>query len=294
MSRGGDADDGTGRRNVLRTLGAGVAGVSLPAGSVVAGDGEGKGSGTGNNPAKTGGQTTATVSVDPSTPGLTDRERQDFVRQMAKRYGKEAAANIKPDPKVSADGQQPGVEPGSILWDNTENLKVKNGFGDTLAEADYYTALYDTDVIKEGTDQEYFFYWMWSSAGSIDQGYVEGNLKKFWSYVGLQGSGETTTYDPGSDTSMNGVPVTVSASVSGEDPSGSLGASAGLSAEFTLSQDTVGPYRSKTGTDTDEFAVRWEGNYEGNQEINGTMVERRNRYEGYDFKWEVSLSADGI
>lgn len=297
MPRGDDVDDGTGRRNVLRTLGAGAVGLSLSTGSVVADRGEGDENGNGDDPpgkAKRGKPERKKMRIDPSTPGMTDREREDFVRRMTKRYGESAAATIRPDPAVSADGQQPGVTPGSILWDNSEYLSVSNGYGDKLAEADYYTALYDTDVIKEGTDQEYFFYWLWSSAGSIDQGYVEGNLKNFWSYVGLNGSGDTTTYDPGSDTSGGGIPVTVSASVSGEDPSGSVGASAGLEAEFTLAQNTVGPKRSKTSTTSDEFAVQWDGDFEGNQEINGTMVERRSQYEGYDFSWEISLDASGV
>ncbi len=65
------------------------------------------------------------------------------------------------------------------------------------------------------------------------------NENKIWSHINLTNSGDVTTYDPGGETTKNGTEVTVNASVSGEDLSGSLGASAGISGTFVLSQDTV-------------------------------------------------------
>lgn len=86
----------------------------------------------------------------------------------------------------------------------------------------------------------------------------------------------------------------LSASVSGQPPSGKAGASAGIEGTFYLSQDTVGPKGSKTSQSSDEFAVQWDGNYEGNQEINGTMVERRSTSDSRDFVWTVSLDGSAI
>lgn len=292
MQKDKEQSDGSDRRSVLKQLGIGAAGLSLPAGTAMAGPG--KSNGKDKNKRTRGTATSSTMTVDPDTTGMSDAERADFLDRMSRKYGEEVASSITPGGGVSTQGQQPGVEPGTLIWDDDEHLEVKNGVGDVLIESDNYAALYETDVYKNGGSEQYYFYWLWSSAQSINHGYVEGNIKDFWNHINIQNDGDVTVYDPGGDITRNGTEVTVGASVSGEDPTGSLGASAGIEGTFVLSQDTVGPYPTKTSQASDEFAVRWEGNYEGTQEINGTLVERRSTSEYYDFEWTVSLDGDGV
>lgn len=291
-----DNSNRSNRRSVLKKLGLGATALTVPAGTVAGSPGNGDDSGNdgeGNNKRTNGEPVSAGIAVDPSTPGLDDRERQKFVENMRQKYGDAAADSIEPSGEASVEGQQPGISPGNLVWDSTQPLEVKNGIGDVLVESDNYAALYETDVYKDDGDKRYYFYWLWSSAQAIDQGYVEGNIKKFWNHINLQNYADVTTYDPGGDIKKNGIPVTVSASVSGQT-AGGAGASAGIEGDFYLSQDVVGPKASKTSQSSDEFAVQWEGNYEGNQEINGTMVERRSTWDSRDFTWTVYLDGDGI
>lgn len=290
MQRDKNQSNRSGRRSVLKRFGIGAASLSLPAGSAMADPGKGKE----KNERTEGIRASASMTVGPDASGMSDSERADFLDRMSRKYGEEAAASITPGDGVSTQGQQPGVEPGSLVWDDDEHLEVENGIGDVLIESDNYAALYETDVYKDGGTEQYYFYWLWSSAQSINHGYVEGNIKDFWNHINLQNDADVTVYDPGGDITRNGTEVTVGASVSGEDPSGSLGASAGIEGTFVLSQDTVGPYPTKTSQSTDEFAVRWEGNYEGTQEINGTLVERRSVSDYRNFKWTVALDGDGV
>ncbi|ELZ03941.1 hypothetical protein [Natrialba asiatica] len=262
---------------------------------------------SGTNDQEEGSQKTAespvsaSMEVDPSTRGLTDGERTAFVNDMSDKYGQEIAERIVPDGHESADGgdigtqgQMPGLEPGSLVWDDDEHLEVDNPYGQTLVESDNYAALYETNVYKDGGNDRYYIYWLWSAAQSIDHINITGNIKEFWNHIDLTNSADVTVYDPGGDVTKNGIPVTVSASVSGTNSSGSVGASAGIEGEFYLSEDTVGPHPDKTGQDTDEFAVRWDGNYEGSQEINGTLVERRDTWDNRSFTWSVYLDGAGI
>lgn len=294
-----DSCNSNSRRSVLKQLGVGAVGTSLLAGTVVAD--------SGTNDQEEGSQKTAespvsaSMEVDPSTRGLTDGERTAFVNDMSDKYGQEIAERIVPDGHESADGgdigtqgQMPGLEPGSLVWDDDEHLEVDNPYGQTLVESDNYAALYETNVYKDGGNDRYYIYWLWSAAQSIDHINITGNIKEFWNHIDLTNSADVTVYDPGGDVTKNGIPVTVSASVSGTNSSGSVGASAGIEGEFYLSEDTVGPHPDKTGQDTDEFAVRWDGNYEGSQEINGTLVERRDTWDNRSFTWSVYLDGAGI
>lgn len=54
---------------------------------------------------------------------------------------------------------------------------------------------------------------------------------------------------------------------------------------------TIGYYPEKTGQDTDEFAVRWQGDHDDPQLVTGSVSERRTG-EDRGLEWTVHLAAD--
>lgn len=296
------------RRSVLKSLGIGTASVSFPTGAVVADPGKrnrpDKRKGKARTEKTRGSPASASMEVDPSTSGMSDRERIAFIERMTEKHGQAAANRIRPSGRESADGedvrtqgQMPGLSPGELVWDDDEHLEVDNPYGQTLVESDNYAALYETDVHTEDGNDQYYFYWLWSSAQSKDHLNVTGDIREFWNHIDLTNSADVVVYDPGGDKKRNGMTVTVSASVSGQTPDGKSGASAGIQGEFTLAEDVVRPHPNKSSQDSDEFAVQWDSGYlgyEGTQEINGTLVERRDAWDSRGFDWNVYLDGNGV
>lgn len=157
------------------------------------------------------------MTVDPSTPGLTDEERSQFIEDMEKKHGERTTAEIVPDNSgISTNSQQPGIEPGIIIWDSTEHIEKTNFNGTTIVESDNYAALYETSVYRRGGGEQYYFYWLWSSARSGSGFGWTGSISEFYNHINLLNDGDITVYDPSSDIKRNGTEVTVSANVSGE------------------------------------------------------------------------------
>lgn len=199
------------------------------------------------------GSADASRSVGPDATGLTDDERADFLDRMTERYGEEAAASIVPVDDPDARLPRPGIEPDRLVWDATEALTATDGSGDTAVESDNYAALYETDA-DDDEGQRYYLYWLWSSARPANGD--AGRVRTVWNHVDLTNDADVTVYDPAGDRSANG---------------------------------TVGPHPDRTGQDTDEFAVRWEGDRDDALTVTGSCVERRSPDDERGFDWNVHL-----
>lgn len=195
----------------------------------------------------------ASRSVGPDATGLTDDERADFRDRMAERYGEEAAASIVPVDGPDVRLPQPGMEPERLVWDATEALTATDGSGDPVVESDNYAALYETDV-DDDEGNRYYLHWLWSSARPASG--ADARVRTVWNHVDLTNDADVTVYDPAGDRSANG---------------------------------TVGPHPERTGQDTDEFAVRWEGDRDGAVTVTGSCVERRSPDDERGFDWNVHL-----
>lgn len=200
---------------------------------------------------------TESVTVGPAETGLTDDERERYVDRMADEYGSARADDIVPESGVSSPGGHPGLEPAALAWDDAVSLRVTGSADETIATADNYAALYETNLDGDG-DDSYYLYWLWSCARPRKTSDRSGELRALWTHVDLINGGDVTTYAPGSDVTDNG---------------------------------TVGPHPDKTGQDTDEFAVRWQGERAGVQAVTGSCVERRDARET-GFEWTVYLAGE--
>lgn len=192
------------------------------------------------------------MKVGPSSTGLTDDERNQYINRMSDTYGSSAAERIIPgDGDMILDSQP--FEPTELVWDNTGPLEVTDSSDTTIMRSDNYAALYETNVEN---DDDYYLYWLWSGARPRKASDWTGEIRGLWSHIDLTNGGDITTYAPGSDMKDNG---------------------------------TVGPHPDKTGQDTDEFAVQWQGERAETQIVTGSCTEKRSDAER-GFEWNISLA----
>ncbi len=198
---------------------------------------------------------TASTTVGPDTGGLTGAEREQYVDRMAERYGSWAADDIVPDATSLDQSLQPGIASGDVIWDGEQTLAVTDSSGTTLAESDNYAAIYESEQ-STSLDEDVYVYWLWSCTRLREA----DELRGLWSHVDVSGGGDVLVYDPGGDVTDNG---------------------------------TIRPHPEKTGQDTDEFAVQWQGEHDGTQVVTGSLSERRGDGDARGFEWTVHLACDG-
>ncbi|SEQ45488.1 hypothetical protein [Natrinema salaciae] len=194
------------------------------------------------------------MMVDPDSDGLTDDERERYVDRMAERYGSRAADEIEPDAAALSQQLQPGIALEDRVWDGEQSLTVTDSAGTTLAESDNYGALYE-NAQSSSLEEDDYVYWLWSGARPREAGV----LRELWSHVDVTGGGDVMVYDPGGDRKDNG---------------------------------TVGPHPEKTGQDTDEFAVRWQGKRTKTQRVTGSLTESRGDGDERSFEWTVHITSE--
>lgn len=153
-----------------------------------------------------------------------------------------------------SDAAQPGIEPETKIWEGTKRIEARRS-DEVIAELDVYLGVYQAE--PEGDDEERYLYWLWTAARPIPES--EAWIRRFWTGVDFTGGGELMTYTPESDRTNDG---------------------------------TVGPLAERTGQDSDEFAVRWEGDTVESQVIVGGCIERRMGADEMEFDWTSSLEAD--
>lgn len=194
------------------------------------------------------------MTVGPESEGLTDDERKRYIDRIAETYESQAVDEILPDAATLRRRLQPGIALGDRVWDGEQSLAVTDASGTTLAESDNYVALYE-NAQSSSLDEENYVYWLWSGARPREAGV----LRNLWSHIDVTGGGEVRVYNPGGDSRDNG---------------------------------TVGPHPEKTGQDTDEFAVRWQGEHAGTQVVTGSLSESRGDGTERGLEWAVHLAAE--
>lgn len=262
------------RRTFLKRIGAAsIATASIPSTAMAESESEEK---EYNVASQTG-------TVDPSSRGLSPSERRDFVEKVRKRYGKQAteSLSLEPQSQFSADADVDGTLVHSV-----------DGHVETNeATSDHIIDIYETDVYTEDGSRRYIYH-HWSTAASLDKGWYVGDLAEFSSYVKHTDYSELKHYQPATSITKNGQDVELELTTTAQNQTGTGSASATGRTTITMLEDTVEYDPNRTSTANDEFAVRWSGAYEGQQELNGFHVEQRPTYglREFDYKFELVSS----
>ena len=224
---------------------------------------------------KTGNSTTCTVHISPEAHGLSKEEFEIYAAIMAERYGEAA------EPLLSG----PDTQNLEYIDAWAMHIDLEDGNGDIIAESDNVLKLYRFKDYVDGSGRAHYYYWHWTSAHDLVEGWWTTDLNNFWNRIDLQSGEYMLDYRPEQDIQGNGQDVTIALSA------GYGGVNFGISSTFTLFQDTVRPqlggcYVGNGGM----FTVEWIGDYEGTQAIHGTD-EIAVVPGGYTNIWTCSLSA---
>ncbi|WP_135823932.1 hypothetical protein [Halorussus ruber] len=245
------------RRTFIKQIGA----ASLAISGASAGTAAATGSESGDyNVARTSG------TVTPNSKGLSLSERRDFAEKMEQRYGTEATQSLAVEPQqefsASADVD------GTLVHSEDGHVETKEAVSDHIID------IYETDVYTESGARRYIYH-HWSTAQSLQKTTYEGNLVEFSNHVNHTDVSELKQYKPASSISRNGTDVDLGLETTATSKTGTGEVTASASTTVELLEDTIEYHPNKTSTSTDEFAVRWTGNYEGAQEASGFHVEQR-------------------
>ncbi|ABE52639.1 hypothetical protein [Methanococcoides burtonii] len=227
-------------------------------------------------------------TITPDTPGLSEKDFEDYVEKMKQKYGEAGVFGIEPEISVKVSNPD-NMENIHYINSWTEYLEVKDSNGIVMASSDNLVALYKLDKTDE-LGREHYYYWHWSSAQNRENTEPLGddsNLRNFWNKVKLDNSNyDLLVYSPDADIIGDEDIVTVSLGAVYQ------GVSCAISGDFILHQDKVRPKPGECQVGSaGKYTVEWIGNYEGSQSVNGACEERRPYGAGYDFVWDTYLSA---
>lgn len=231
-----------------------------------------------------------TGTVTPDSEGLSLSERRDLAKKMKQRYGSEATQSLVSDPEQELSATSPEFSASANVDGNL--VHSEDGHVETSeAVSDHIIDIYETDVYTENDARRYIYH-HWSTAQSLNKTTYEGNLVEFSNHVHHTDYSELKQYKPASTITRNGTAVDLGleTTASNKTGTGSVTASATTTIEFL--QDSIEYHPRKTSTSSDEFAVRWTGNYEGAQEASGFHVEQRPSYGIRQFDYEFVLISD--
>lgn len=198
------------------------------------------------------------TDTQPGSTGIVTLERivrEDDRSSVIRHSCPRSLASIVPDDAAVRQRLQPGVALEDLVWDGARSLAVTGSSGATIAESDNYLAIYENAQSSSAAVADGYVYWLWSCARPREAGV----LRELWSHVDVTGGGDLMVYDPGGDREENG---------------------------------TIGPHPEKTGGDTDEFAVRWQGDHGAQQVVTGSCSTRRGDDDERGLEWTVHLTAE--
>lgn len=230
-----------------------------------------------------------TGTVNPSSSGLSLSERRDFAEKMEQRYGTEATQSLVSDPEqefsTSQEFSASADVDGTLVHSEDGHVETSE------AVSDHVIDIYETDVYTE-SDARRYIYHHWSTAQSLNKTTYEGNLVEFSNHVNHTDFSELKQYMPASSISRNGTDVDLGLETTASNKTGTASATASAKTTVEILEDTIEYHPQKTSTSSDEFAVRWTGNYEGAQEASGFHVEQRPSFGVRQFDYTFELISD--